>query len=184
VIALSIVRNGQYRAIVVRVNDGARTILAGNHTRAAMHKLAAKPPTLDEPLDGIPDDERADYEAGARALLDQITRKVIRCELIECSDDEARRINLADTRIPEQGTYDEDALAALLSSMYGDYDGTGWTADDVGKLLDPPELPDDEGDEPEPEERWLVVVECDSEGHQRRLLETFSGEGLNCRALL
>ena len=48
VIARSIVRNGQYRAIVVRVSDGARTILAGNHTHAAMLKLAAKPPTLDE----------------------------------------------------------------------------------------------------------------------------------------
>ena len=46
VIARSIVRNGQYRAIVARI-IGARTILAGNHTHAAMLKLAAKPLVTD-----------------------------------------------------------------------------------------------------------------------------------------
>ncbi|MCF1597719.1 DNA methyltransferase [Streptomyces muensis] len=75
-----------------------------------------------------------------------------RCEVIECDDDQARRINLADNRLAELGTYDNDALADLLSYLDGDLDGTGYTADDVSALLgteeepaaltDPDDIPD------------------------------------------
>jgi site-specific DNA-methyltransferase (adenine-specific) len=71
-----------------------------------------------------------------------------RAELIECSDDEARRINAADNRLgelpsPETGErYDSDALAELLAGLDGDYEGTGWTEDDLAELL--------AEDEPEP----------------------------------
>lgn len=62
-----------------------------------------------------------------------------RCEVVTCDDDEARRINLADNRLAEIGTYDEDALAELLSYLDGDYDGTGYTAEDVDALVHMPE---------------------------------------------
>lgn len=101
----SLRRNGQYRALVVRDNGGELTILAGNHTYAAL---------------------QAEGYASAR------------CEIITCEDDDARRINLADNRLAEIGSYDEDALAELLSYLDGDYDGTGWTAADVDNLLTPP----------------------------------------------
>lgn len=75
-----------------------------------------------------------------------------RCEVIECDDDQARRINLADNRLAELGTYDNDALAELLSYLDGDLEGTGYTADDVSALLgteaepepltDPDDIPD------------------------------------------
>jgi ParB-like nuclease domain len=54
-----------------------------------------------------------------------------RCEVIDCDDDEARRIVLADNRIADKGSYDEDALAELLSYLDGDYEGTGWTEGEV-----------------------------------------------------
>lgn len=76
-----------------------------------------------------------------------------RCEIITCDDDEARRINLADNRLAEIGSYDEDALAELLSYLDGDYDGTGYTAEDVDALVHmPEELPalTDPDDVPEP----------------------------------
>jgi hypothetical protein len=104
----SIRRHGQYRAIVVRSHDGQMTILAGNHTRDAL--------------------EAEGHETA-------------RCEVIECSDDEARRINAADNRLgelpdPETGErYDDEALADLLASFDGDFDGTGWTEDDLDALL-------------------------------------------------
>lgn len=63
-----------------------------------------------------------------------------RCELIECSDDEARRIALADNKLAELGGYDDDALAELLSYLDDDYEGTGWTESEVQRLIDP-ELP-------------------------------------------
>lgn len=58
-----------------------------------------------------------------------------RCEVITCSDDEARRIVVADNRMTELGTYDNEALAAILTGLDGDYDGVGWYADDVDDLL-------------------------------------------------
>ena len=78
-----------------------------------------------------------------------------RCEIVQCDDATARRINLADNRTAELGTYDDDALAALISALDGDYDGTGYTDEDIAGLLNdneqlPPVLgdPDDIPDTP------------------------------------
>jgi hypothetical protein len=68
-----------------------------------------------------------------------------RCEIITCTEDEGRRINLADNRMADLGTYDNDALAELLASLDGDYDGTGWDQsglDSIQALLQPPDLDD------------------------------------------
>jgi DNA modification methylase len=79
-----------------------------------------------------------------------------RCEIVTCDDDEARRINLADNKLAELGAYDNDALAELLSYMDGDYEGTGYTDEDVMRLITPPDIDDlagdDDGPAPEPEE--------------------------------
>jgi site-specific DNA-methyltransferase (adenine-specific) len=64
-----------------------------------------------------------------------------RCEIIQCTDDEARRINLADNRLSELGSFDNDALTELLSYLDGDFEGTGYTQDDVDGLLGIEELP-------------------------------------------
>ena len=77
-----------------------------------------------------------------------------RCDVIQCTDDEARRIALADNRMAELGSYDDDALVELLSYLDEDYEGTGWTAEDVRKLIDVPDFePEDDSprlDELEP----------------------------------
>lgn len=76
-------------------------------------------------------------------------RQTARCEIVLCDDDTARRINLADNRTAELGEYDNDALAELLSYLDGDYEGTGYTDDDVQALITVPEdLPNalDDGD--------------------------------------
>lgn len=73
------------------------------------------------------------------AALQAEGRQTARCEILRCTDNEARRINLADNRLSELGTYDDDALAELLSYLDGDYEGTGWTEEDVEALITPPE---------------------------------------------
>jgi ParB-like chromosome segregation protein Spo0J len=77
-----------------------------------------------------------------------------RCEIIQCDDDEARRVNLADNRLAELGGYDDDALVEILSYLDDDYEGTGWTEEDVRKLIDVPDFePEDDSprlDELEP----------------------------------
>ena len=168
-IAASLYRNGQYRALVVRVHDGHQTILAGNHTRDALELLyggwlppGAAPSTS---WQGLPAEAR--------------------CELIECDDDTARRINLADNKIAEDGTYDDEALAALLDGLDGDYEGSGWTEEEHAALL-----ADDEGDEggdagqDDLPGTYGVIVECETEAQQARLLEQLDGEGFRVRALM
>lgn len=117
----SLKRHGQYRALVVRAHGGQMTILAGNHTAAAL--------------------EAEGYDTA-------------RVELIECDDDEARRIALADNKLAELGGYDDDALAALLGALGDDFTGTGWGEEDLAALLaeDEPEGAGggDPDDSPEP----------------------------------
>lgn len=111
--------------------------------------------------------------------------------MIECSDDdEAGRINVADNKDgempdPETGErYDND----LLAGFDGDWNGTGWTAEEFEAItaVDTDPLPDegdaDTGDDLD--ERWGVIVECNAEAQQVRLLETLSAEGYNVRAVV
>lgn len=60
-----------------------------------------------------------------------------RCEVIECDNDTARAINLADNRTGELGGFDDDALAALLAAAQdaNDLPGTGYDDHDLDELL-------------------------------------------------
>jgi ParB-like chromosome segregation protein Spo0J len=64
----------------------------------------------------------------------------IAATFVDVSDDEAARIVLVDNRAADLGTYDDEVLAQLLSSL-PDLDGTGFDAEDLATLLalqDPP----------------------------------------------
>jgi hypothetical protein len=66
-----------------------------------------------------------------------------RCEILRCDDTTAKRINLADNRTAELASYDDEALAGLLEELNADFDGTGWTAEDLDgfrQLLAAPDL--------------------------------------------
>jgi ParB-like chromosome segregation protein Spo0J len=108
-----------------------------------------------------------------------------RCEVVVCDDNTARRINLADNRTAELGENDKDALAELISYLDGDYEGTGYTDEDVAALIVPPQLPE-EGDAPieDTEATWGVIVECLDEQQQTELLERLAAEGRRVRALM
>jgi ParB-like chromosome segregation protein Spo0J len=158
----SVRRLGQYRSVVVRDISGELVILAGNHTVRAM---------------------RAEGHETAN------------CGVIRCTDDEARRIAAADNRLgelpdPETGErYDKEDLTELLTWLDGDYDGTGWTGDDLAALLGEGEsdkLGDKEGDAPTDDlpASYGVIVECDTEQQQARLLAQLDGEGFRVRALM
>lgn len=68
------------------------------------------------------------------AALAKLGREEARCELIECDDDTARRVNLVDNRLPDSGGYEDEALAALLGAL-DDFAGTGYVPDDLDDLL-------------------------------------------------
>jgi ParB-like nuclease domain len=81
-----------------------------------------------------------------RAALAAEGETAARCEIITCTDEEARRINLADNKISDIAVYDEDDLAELLSYLDGDYDGTGWSEPEVDRLVHSADwVPDPDG---------------------------------------
>lgn len=118
IIAESLDKNGQYRAIVV--NRGTLTgrpneVLAGNHTLLAARELGW-----------------ATIEA---TFVD-----------VDVDDDAATRIVLADNRTADRGTYDHESLMELLNDL-PDLVGTGYTADDLDleptdSLTEPDDVPD------------------------------------------
>lgn len=85
-----------------------------------------------------------------------------RCEIIACDDTTARKINVADNRLPELGTYDDDALSLILESLDGDFTGTGFETEDfmtIQALLAPPSsLEDLEEEYGEPENTDLRLT--------------------------
>ena len=77
--------------------------------------------------------------AGNHTLLalGEIGTKGARCEIVRCDDATARRINLVDNRASDLATDDDEALVELLAGLDGDGAGTGFTEDDIAKMLEP-----------------------------------------------
>lgn len=71
---------------------------------------------------------------------------------LNCSEERAQKILLADNRIPQGGGYDDKQLLALLQQFEHTAEGlerTGYNADDLLKLLEEYGQPEMEGDEGE-----------------------------------
>lgn len=109
-------------------------------------------------------------------------------------DDDPRTADayaLADNRTSDLGTYDNDALVALLAPIAAEDAGlllaTGYDDEDLAALLaeGEPSLPDP-GDAPVDEApfTWGVVVECANEWEQVALMERFAAEGLRVRPVM
>ncbi|MFZ4160464.1 hypothetical protein ACOZDE_18835 [Streptomyces griseoincarnatus] len=125
----SLCRNGQYRSVVSRETDDEDqlTALAGNHTVQA---IAAHGPGDCGMTVQVGDEERP-----CGLCHNKPWEPVVRCEVVRCSDDTARRINLVDNRIPELGGWDEQALAELITPLGEDLGGTGYSDTDVDDLV-------------------------------------------------
>lgn len=121
----SLASNSQYRSLIVRRTGERYVVLAGNHTKLAMVEH------------GVGKCERD----GCNLCQDKGFDGRPRCEVFECSDEEATKINVADNRIPEFSKRDDDALGDLLMSLE-DLTGSGYDADDLRLYLpqEPPEM--------------------------------------------
>jgi ParB-like chromosome segregation protein Spo0J len=71
-------------------------------------------------------------EAGAKGA---------RCEIIECDDATARRINLVDNKANDLATDDHDALVELLEALGEDAAGSGFTDKEIAQMLEPSAVP-------------------------------------------
>jgi hypothetical protein len=123
----SLCHNGQYRGLVVReTGAGAFVVLAGNHTTQA---LAAHGPG-----DCGMTVKDGDQERPCGVCANQPWEPVARCEIVQCDDTTAARINLVDNRSADLGTYDDAALAELIGGL-DDLAGTGYSEEDLSGLL-------------------------------------------------
>ncbi|MER7835347.1 ParB N-terminal domain-containing protein [Streptomyces sp. NPDC096040] len=128
-ILASLRKNGQYRGLVVREQpDGRMVVLAGNHTRQALF-------------------EHGGGDCGVKAC--GVCRNsphwvpIARCDVVQCDDQTALRVNLADNRTADLGSYDYAGLAELLGTL-GDVDGTGYSDQDVADITELIALPQDD----------------------------------------
>lgn len=126
--------NGQYKPLTVRRHGETLTILAGNHTFLALLRHE------EDDRAGCADWELSNDRPCQLCIAVDRDDPTALAHLIECDDATATRINLVDNKAADEGGYDEEALAALLTALNDDVVGTGFTDNDLAQLLDT-ELP-------------------------------------------
>ena len=155
-IANSLEVNGQYKPIVV--NRGTHTEIA-NEVLAGNHTVMA-----------------------ARTL----GWKSIDAVIVDVDRTSALRIVLADNQTADSATNDNDALLELLDELDHDFNGTGFSEDEVARLLGDIDIPDDGGDADidDPAMNWGVIVDCADEHEQTQTLQRLIDLGLDVRAVM
>lgn len=105
-------------------------------------------------------------------------------EVLDVSDDEARRLLLAIDPLAQLADYDVQALAALRAVAEADSEAirTLWAALDAANQATCERVHQAQETEAMTREQYLIVVECDDEAEQTRLLEAFRTMGLTCSA--
>lgn len=106
---------------------------------------------------------------------------------IDCDDDEAKRILLADNRTSDLGVYDDQQLLELLTDVQSldQLEGTGWGDDDIAEMLKAiNNLPDLNTDPIDLNVDYQIVVICDNDEHQRNTLQFLTDNGYKVSASL
>lgn len=110
-IAESLAKNGQFKPIVVNV---------GTHTKRPNEILAGNHTWLGTKRNGD---------------------TLILAAFVDVDEDTATRINIADNKTADEGSYDDTILAELLATL-PDAIGTGYTQDELDDLISSIEVPD------------------------------------------
>lgn len=109
----------------------------------------------------------------------------IAVNLVDLDDEQAMKVVLMDNAAGDKASYDVGMLTDNLQNL-ADLDGSGYTEEDLDKLLNGLEDGEDPVDSEHEEtytNRWELVVECTDEEHQRDLYQKFTDEGLTVRVL-
>lgn len=128
--------------------------------------------------------------AGNHTLLAarQLGWSAIQCWVIDVDDEAAARIVLADNRTADLGGYDEQVLTELLSDL-GDLTGTGYTDEELGKMIaggvETPGSADEFVDKPgvDIENQYGVIVICTTEAEQAMVYDELAGKGREVRVV-
>lgn len=110
---------------------------------------------------------------------------------VDCDDDKAVKILLADNRSNDMAGYDDSMLIEVLQGLTNDYSGTLYDQETYNKLVKGVEKAATAANEFAVEaeskalpENFQILIICYDEAQQFSLLERFSSEGVKCRALI
>jgi hypothetical protein len=103
-------------------------------------------------------------------------------ELLDVTEEEARKLLLTVDPLAGLAEADEEALAELVTATPADSEVLEAFWKSLVKATDADATPDDGIQESEPQ--FLVLITCRDEAHQVELLTRFEAEGLECKALL
>jgi ParB family chromosome partitioning protein len=129
-------------------------------------------------------DEQLNVVAGhgrLRAAAQLAMHEVPTITLPDLDEVQREALVIADNQIALRGGWDKQALAARLTELQGDElagGELGFTEAELATLIGPPAGPGQEI-----EARYQILIDCDDDHHQARLLGEFLAEGLKCRAL-
>jgi len=99
------------------------------------------------------------------------------------SDAQKRAYIIADNRLTENGGWDKELLGMECAAleMNFDLDLLGFSTAQLDKLMGREE---EDGSSKLGENKFSIVIECETEEEQTRLLTKFEEEGIECRALI
>ena len=108
---------------------------------------------------------------------------------VDVDDDTASRILLADNRVNDLASYNDEALKELLTEMAekNNIDGTGWYVDDIEVLLGEIEdnwRPDADTEPLNLESEYHLLIVFNSEHEQRQALKDLTEQGYEVKASL
>lgn len=106
--------------------------------------------------------------------------------VVDVDEDTEARIMLADNRLSDLGDYDSVPLVDLLQGLDGDYEGTGYDAGYLDKLLSDFTDEADEGPEFEQEYKLVkygVIIDCASRSEEVVILARLADIGINGKAM-
>jgi ParB-like chromosome segregation protein Spo0J len=107
--------------------------------------------------------------------------KKVPVRYLDITEEEAHLLALADNKIGELADWKNDILAGILAELDADdLAVAGFDDDDLGSLLEE-EIGADSEIVPE---SWSVIVECEDEEGQCRVMEYLEEGGFQCRALI
>lgn len=90
---------------------------------------------------------------------------------------------IADNQIAEYAIFSPEKLAEIIEEIEtADRWKTGLTEKTIAELLG--EIDDDKKNLENGEYKYKVIVECENESQQKRLLKKFERDGLKCQALI
>ena len=95
-------------------------------------------------------------------------------------------LRIADNKIALNARWDEEILIAELMALDGggfDMLLTGFTGDEIARLLDQPDAPPPDPDQDNYVEQYAVIVVCKDAGHQEKVFNELQAKGFEVKVV-